>query len=41
MTRPTRLHLLEACAVVTHWWRYDQSYVLICNRCLRQWGHLL
>jgi hypothetical protein len=41
MTRPTRLHLLEARTVVIHWRWYKQSYVRLCNRVLRQWGHLL
>lgn len=34
----TKAHLAEATEVVTHWWKYRQSYVQLCNKMLLQRG---
>lgn len=34
----TQVHLAECIHVTTHWYRYRQSYVTLCNRVLMQRG---
>lgn len=34
----TQIQLAEAIHVTTHWYRYRQSYVTLCNRVLMQRG---
>ena len=34
----TSIHLAEAIHVTTHWYRYRQSYVTLCNKVLMQRG---